>query len=367
MFKRPIRIIFCPSPLPSLPSFSLRFLLVLSAGLAVFAPLEAQQPSWSGDSGTTHAGYQFTTNAVNPPPEGLVNPYGTPSATISVSEPLGAGWQDPSFSFTISGVNADGAWDLGPDGSIAITLPMAPENADPGLFYRVEFYVYAVAYEIPVQLPVISAPGLSLENISSNSVIVKQDTLGRYKGITWTAEAEVLSGNTVTLLLAATSAGALIDSVDIYTRYTLLGEPTYVYDAWTTANFPDVTDPSIIGFEASPDSDGISNGLKYFLGRERNATGPVISIESADTSSMVFRHTRNKTGTPDVIGAYQWSSDLINWQADGENANGISVNFSSLNINDSNPDFDLIETTATVIGGASDRIFVRLLVTQLSE
>lgn len=342
--------------------FSPFFLVVISS-----AGLRADQPTWAGEAGTTWQAYQFTTDSTQPVPEMLDNEYGAPTAAVTVTSPFGTGWQDPAVAFSTPGVDADGAWDIGPAGSIAISLPMAPPNDDPGLFYRVDFHVYVIAYEIPVALPVISAPGLVLEGVASSSVVVKQETIGRYKGLTWTAAADILSGNTATILLTATAAGAVVDSVTIHTRYTRMGEPGFVYAAWTEANYPGVTDPAIIGFEAAPDLDGIGNGLKYYLGWTRGRSGPVMLVESAAPAALVFRHTRNKTGTPDISGAYEWSSDLVSWHGDGETAGGLAVAFTSLTTDTSPPDFDWVETTATVTSGSTAHLFVRLTVTQAGD
>lgn len=325
----------------------------------------AAQPDWAGDPDTTRQLFLFTSNAITAQPETVQNPYGSPWADVVVVEPAGTGWQDPQRQFTTPGVNEDGAWDIGPGGTITLGLPFAPPLGDPGLSYRIEFHVRLVAYEIPVAMPVITAPGLQLENVTSSVVTVKQDTLGRYREVTWTAAADVPAGNSASLLFTATSQGAVIDDIDVYTRYTVVGEPLHSFSGWIAQAYPGQSDPAVVGFHAVPDGDGIPNGLKYYLGQQPGIFAVPISIVSADATTFIFTHTRNRQDTPDVTGRYEWSLDLSNWLQDGESLGDISTSFAPALIDDSHPDFKVIEVTATTVGNDHRRIFARLRVAQV--
>jgi hypothetical protein len=60
-----------------------------------------------------------------------------------------------------------------------------------------------------------------------------------------------------------------------------------------------------------------------------------------------------------VLPVYQWSSDLGGWNPGGS-VGGVTVSFGAASIVDgSNPDYDLVEVTATVTGGSASRLFVR--------
>lgn len=354
-----------PHPYPRL--ITLHFAPVLAAFFVMAASLQGGQPVWYGEAETTRALYPFSTDSLNPSPEVLENPYGSPSAVVTVTEPFGTGWQDPADAFSTPGVDADGAWDVGPDGSIALTIPFTAGPTDPGLEYRVEFYLYVVAYEVPVTLPEISAPGLVLENVSSSTETVKQDTLGRYTGLTWTAEAPVDGGNTVDLLFEAATAGAVIDSIDVHTRVTTTGEPQNVYGAWTDENYPGETDPGVIGFDAVPEGDGLANGLKYYLGVGKESSARALTMVGGASGSAVFTHTRIKSGAPDVAASYEWSRNLVDWYADGQSDGSTSVSFGAVLTDDSHPDFDVHTVTATVTIGEPDRIFCRLTVSQTTD
>jgi len=323
------------------------------------------QPQWAGAANTTEQNFRFTTPHLQAGAEALRNPYGNPQAAVVVTAPFGTGWQDPTAAFSTSGVNEDGAWDLGPEGTITVTLPFAPTLTDPGLSYRLEFHVRLVAYEIPVALPVVTAPGLGLEGVSSSVVTVKQETLGRYRAVTWTAAAAVAQGNAVSLLFTATSQGALIDEIEVHTRYTVVGVPQHAFSSWIAQAYPDQSDPAVIGFTATPLGDGVANGLKYYLGIDPGAQATPFTIVSADATTLVFTHSRNRQETPDVVGVYEWSLDLKEWLESGASLGAVSTSFATTLIDDSHPDTLLVEVTATTMGNDRAHIFARLRIMPL--
>lgn len=339
------------------------FLLVsLASGIA-----GATTPSWVGEPSTTAQIYRFTTNNPNPLPEELANPHGMPAAVVSVNPPQGEGWFGPDSLFP--GVDNEGTWDLGPspDGFITVSLPFAPPQFDPGLFYELELFIYLVAYEIPVALPQVLLPGLEPTNVTSGAVTVKPDVLGRYRGLTWTASVTVPEGNQLTIRFAATASGALVDSIAIHTRYTLAGEPSGLVDsfaAWVGRTYPAETNPAVIGFTASPDGDGLANGLKYFLGLERGESTPALLIAAFEQSALTFTHPRSKKILPDISARYEWSTDLITWHDSGTSNNGVRVDFTPEVIDESHPDREIVRVLAAITEGAPAAFFVRLSVTQ---
>jgi hypothetical protein len=120
---------------------------------------------------------------------------------------------------------------------------------------------------------------------------------------------------------------------------------------------------ALTGFGDDADFDGLINGLEHVLGLAPNAanTSAPLVLQSATASSVTFRHTRIKTAdlATDVLPVYQWSSDLGGWNPGGS-VGGVTVSFGAASIVDgSNPDYDLVEVTATVTGGSASRLFVR--------
>lgn len=83
--------------------------------------------------------------------------------------------------------------------------------------------------------------------------------------------------------------------------------------------------------------------------------------------NLKFRHSQTNTLASDVAFSYQWSTDLLNWQASGtSNASGVIVTITTTKITDTTaPANDLIEATATLTAGTTKRIFARLQATKL--
>jgi hypothetical protein len=121
---------------------------------------------------------------------------------------------------------------------------------------------------------------------------------------------------------------------------------------------------ALTGFGDDADFDGLINGLEHVLGLAPNAanTSAPLVLQSATASSVTFRHTRIKVAdlASDVLPVYQWSSDIGSWHLTGATVGGVTVNFGTASIVDgTNPDYDVVEVTATVTGGSAARLFVR--------
>ncbi len=119
------------------------------------------------------------------------------------------------------------------------------------------------------------------------------------------------------------------------------------------------------GFLDNPAGDGIPNGLKHLLGLnpEEFFGGALLTETSSDGSSITFQHSliKEEDLADDVLALYEWSADLVTWTIDGAELDGITVSFSTpVVVDDSHPDLDLVEVTATVSGGELDTLFVRL-------
>jgi len=139
--------------------------------------------------------------------------------------------------------------------------------------------------------------------------------------------------------------------------------PSNTYATWI-AGFPGAAGAP--GFNQDADGDGITNGVEHVLGTDpSSSTSGLVQVSSTGTS-VKFRHTLTNDPASDVTHSYQWSTDLANWHASGAtNAGGTTATISSATITDNTaPANDLIEVTATVTGGPSNRIFARLAATQ---
>jgi hypothetical protein len=139
---------------------------------------------------------------------------------------VGTGYQDPLEPTEIHRV--DGAWDLGPDGSISLDIPVAP-TPGPGESYIVDVFV-AVVYEPTLgifNVPDIIYTPASIASTSENPIF-EPDGDFFFWGL---KTSETTIGNVptelISVLIDATGAsGSLIDTVEVHTRYTLVPEPS---------------------------------------------------------------------------------------------------------------------------------------------
>lgn len=199
-------------------------LLPATAVLAQVIPA----PSWFEGPNVTYQSYLFTTDSLNPAPDTVVNSFGDPQATV-VYVPyigVGVGWQDPN---EISIQREGGAWDLGPDGSITVSVPFAPpsEPLDPGYSYTVNVFVQVVYEPTPgfYNIPdIIMSAGTISE--TATDPFFAPDGYFWWGLLTGQGTVEGLQTNVLTFLIDATgSTGSLVDTVEIYTRYEIIPEP----------------------------------------------------------------------------------------------------------------------------------------------
>jgi len=212
------------------PTSCTNHLIALIAACSVGALSAATPlPSWDGDPGSTRQGYLFNTGSLAPTANFLANSYGVPSASITLGS-FNTGWQDPLGQFTNPGADGDGAWDLGIAGFIDVQVPVAPAPADPGTHYRVDFQVWAVAYQGITALPAFSAVGLSAEDLASNQHLVAIDPEfpgASWQGITWTGYFDDVTTDHITFRIQAPSNNiSVIDTYEVFTLTTLVPEPS---------------------------------------------------------------------------------------------------------------------------------------------
>lgn len=188
-------------------------------------------PSWHGAPNTTSQVFLFNTASTSPAPNASGNPYGTTSASVDVGF-FGNGWENPAdLPLSNPGHDGDGAWDVGAgsDGSITFQVPVAPGSPGPGLSYRLDIMIYAIAYRDLQQLPVASVVGLAPGDLvlTSSNILSTRLPAGTWRELTWQGVKENHGTGAITVALTPPSgAVSVIDRVEIYTRFTVVPEPS---------------------------------------------------------------------------------------------------------------------------------------------
>ncbi|MEY3896038.1 MAG: hypothetical protein RLZZ214_1558 [Verrucomicrobiota bacterium] len=133
-----------------------------------------------------------------------------------------------------------------------------------------------------------------------------------------------------------------------------------------TAWIEDFSVGALTGANDDFDHDGLANAVENILGSDPSLTNPGLTGISATGSTFKFSHHQSNTIASDVAKSYQWSTDLVEWKASGENnAGGTSATIAEATITDNAaPANDVIEVTVTVTGGSSAKVFGRLVATK---
>lgn len=189
-------------------------------------------PTWFGEANTTSQIFRFTSDDLTPAPETSSNPYGSASGVVDVGQ-FGNGWENPAdVPISNPGHDVDGSWDfgMGSDGSLTFSIPVAPADAGIGQSYRIDLMIYAHVFVSLTEVPLPSVLGLAsgdieLENQGVLSTFGQTGATWQYR--TWTATIEDYTSGAITMALTAPSGDvSAVDRVEIYTRYTLVPEPT---------------------------------------------------------------------------------------------------------------------------------------------
>jgi autotransporter-associated beta strand protein len=136
------------------------------------------------------------------------------------------------------------------------------------------------------------------------------------------------------------------------------------YGTWIGTFFPGVTDPAIVGPTADPDRDGIANIIENQFGTNPSASNPGLVQVSSSPSSLTFQHSRADAPLAGYATAYEWSANLVDWNASGATHGGVTVNITSAVVADNPPPAnDVVGVVASVSGGSTSKLFVRFKAT----
>ena len=146
--------------------------------------------------------------------------------------------------------------------------------------------------------------------------------------------------------------GSSFDSV------TLNPNPSNTFASWI-AGYPAVG--ALSGFNDDADRDGIANSIENLFGTNPSESSQGIVRVARSGNTVTFQHPQNANPTVDVTADYVWTTDLMNFHANGASANGITVSFAN------SPDTPVAGTTtvtATVTGVMPPKLFISLTATQ---
>lgn len=194
-----------------------------SIALASVSTAAVFVPAWDGQPGTTSALFTFETSDKQAPPSVVRNPYGSVSMLVENETTLGAGWMDPAEPFHLTR-NGTGAWDLGQNGLISIVVPVSEGGA--GSVHAIDLFMHVVWYQGPMGVPEYGVDGLSPSHENSVDSLLQADGPGAWYQTVWEAGFDNVTENELTLEIQAPWNGAVVESIAIYTRSTVIPEPS---------------------------------------------------------------------------------------------------------------------------------------------
>ena len=134
------------------------------------------------------------------------------------------------------------------------------------------------------------------------------------------------------------------------------------YSVWINSYFNNVTDPLIVGFGADPDKDGVPNGVEALTGGNPNAPGIFAPAGLTKTGNVfTLLYPQDKTPPTGVTAAYEWSTDMVNWQVGGGSFGGVTVTLGDAIVDATGPEVAIYQVTATVTVGTASNLFVRVV------
>lgn len=154
--------------------------LVVCAAVSACLAHDVVVPPWRGSAFSTFQDWRFSTSANPAAAETLNNPYGAPSAAITVGQ-YGSGWLNWIFGLG----TMTGYWDLGSAGTIQFTVPNPPSISGASAGW---VSVQTTYFEDISQPPTVDVPGAVkvrtdsrvVENVPTGGQWLVEQTLWRF-------------------------------------------------------------------------------------------------------------------------------------------------------------------------------------------
>lgn len=139
--------------------------------------------------------------------------------------------------------------------------------------------------------------------------------------------------------------GSSFDSVTLNTN------PAPDFATWI-AGYPGVG--ALNGVDDDADRDGIANGVENFFGTDPSVSGKGITEVSRTGNTLILRHPQGAALASDLTATWRWSTDLVNWHANGATVAGTTVAFAS---SPGTPAAGTTTVTATISGTVPAKLF----------
>jgi hypothetical protein len=144
-------------------------------------------------------------------------------------------------------------------------------------------------------------------------------------------------------------------------------DTTWKFSTVADNTFSDWISVYDVGAQTGPyddaDGDGVSNAAENYFGTDPSTSSAGLSANGVTlngNTTFTFSHPISDTPASDLTAAYQWSTDLSTFLADGAtDPNGTTVNFAV-----GTPADGQVTVTATLSGTEPSKVFVTVEVTQ---
>ena len=196
--------------------------------VGIFA--DPSPPEWDGDPGSIYLKYlfpadefspEFPAGGLSPDPDGYVSPFplDIPSILINVGAD-GTGWQEPD---TIDRTFTDdhGAWDIGQDGSIDISLKLGEQASMPGFTgYNIEYQFNAITWVFTSfsEFPDLQIDGYNPEDDQVQDTFLEADVFGNWYNRTFTGSVFGIMEDNLSFSIFSANPGliSVIDSIEVF-------------------------------------------------------------------------------------------------------------------------------------------------------
>ena len=234
-----------------------------------------------------------------------------------------------------------------------VAEPLANFGMQAGMTYDVTYFMKLVGGVNvgALQFEFFNASGGSANSSYNNSSY--SPTLGDWVQYTETIEVPEWAVNARFYLISGAESVVSFDrinvtAVDNFSNWAILNGLSGTNSAKT----------------ADPDYDGISNDLEAYLGTDPLVASDGISnllLRVEGDAGVSFEHPASSNYPSEFSGSYEWSTNLSDWNASGDEVGGTTVDINSSVLE------GVATVSATISGDDPENLFIRLSITDADE